>query len=138
MNRIKFYYRMFKTEFQFENYLLITTNECLQKQLSRFRLSSHHLEIEKGRHNGIIREVSEERLCKLFNPKAIESEYHFISCCPKYTVLCKRFNLYQVWPSLEKCNYIMKTNNKGKLINLMKYLKNAMILRNEELSVMQN
>ena len=33
-----FYYRMFKTEFQLKNYLLITTNECLQKQLSRFRL----------------------------------------------------------------------------------------------------
>ena len=82
-----FYYRMFKTEFQLENYLLITTNECLQKQLSRFRLSSHHLEIEKGRHNGIIRE---ERLCKLCNSKAVESEYHFISCCPKYTVFTQK------------------------------------------------
>ena len=109
--------------------------ECLQKQLSRFRRSSHHQEIEKGKHNGIIRE---ERLCKLCNSKAVESEYHFISCCPKYTVLLKRFNLYQAWPSLENFNYIMKTNNIGKLINLMKYLKNAMILRNEELSVMQN
>ena len=74
----------------------------------------------------------------LCNSKAVESEYHIISCCPKYTVLRKRFNLYQALASLEKNNYIMKTKNKVKLINLMKYLKNAMILRNEELSVIQN
>ena len=70
--------------------------------------------------------------------KAVESEYRFISCCPKYTILRKRFNLYQTWPSLEKINYIMKTKNKRKLINLMKDLKHAIILRNGELSVMQN
>ena len=43
MNQSKMnYFNMFKTEFKFENYLDIISNENLRIEMSRFRLASHH------------------------------------------------------------------------------------------------
>lgn len=63
------YYKEFKTNFEFEDYLSFINNISLRKQLSCMRLSSHALEIEVGRYNNINRE---NRICN-----TIESEYHF-------------------------------------------------------------
>ena len=49
-------------------------NEKFRKSYTRLRLSSHSLEIETGRYNGIDRI---NRLCKLRNKNVVESEYHF-------------------------------------------------------------
>jgi len=56
-----------------EPYLEIITNKRFRIALSRFRLSSHNLEIERGRYYNMDREI---RICKLCNLKAIENEYH--------------------------------------------------------------
>jgi hypothetical protein len=54
MNQSKlYYYRKFKCEFEYEKYLDIVTNEHQRKELSRFRLCSHLLEIGIGRFAGI-------------------------------------------------------------------------------------
>ena len=44
------YYRMFKHDFKYEIYLDSIASIKLRQQLSRFRLCSHSLDIETGRH----------------------------------------------------------------------------------------
>ncbi len=55
-------YCMFKTKFELEPYLHIIKQSKYRIALSKFRLSSHNLEIEQGRYYNIERA---ERKCKL-------------------------------------------------------------------------
>ena len=71
------------------NLHLKATKTLLQKKkykmvLTRFRLSSHELHIERGRYENIPRD---ERICQCCNMSQIESEYHFLFVCPLYTEL---------------------------------------------------
>lgn len=46
--------------------------------IARYRLSSHHLEVEEGRWKGVMRQ---DRVCRLCDSGSIENEYHvFIAC----------------------------------------------------------
>ena len=74
-----FYYAKVKNSFEYEEYLDKISNNTIRKYLTRFRLSSHNLEIELGRYHGIDRE---NRICKICNLNSIESEFHFLLCCP--------------------------------------------------------
>jgi hypothetical protein len=76
------YYRKYKTTFKYEKYLDLVSDDKLRKSLSCFRLCSHSLEIELGRYAGVNREA---RHCKICNNRSVESEYHFLLCCNKYT-----------------------------------------------------
>ena len=58
------YYKRFKREFGFENYLDFIKNDQLRILLTRFRLTSHNSEIEVGRYNNISRDF---RYCKMCN-----------------------------------------------------------------------
>ena len=74
-------YVLFKNEFCMENYLMYVKSSKLRKLLSKLRLSSHDLFIEKGRYTNIPRE---QRLCKFCNSGNIEDEKHFIIDCTLY------------------------------------------------------
>ena len=65
--------------------------------MSRFRLSSHNLEIETGRYNNIARE---NRICKFCNQNAIETEYHFLLCCSAYDQLRNKLCIRSSWPNI--------------------------------------
>ena len=67
-------YARFKHEFHRENYLDFIANKKYKVALTRFRLSSHDLRIERGRYENIARA---ERICKCCNMSMIENEYHF-------------------------------------------------------------
>ena len=76
--------------------------------LTRFRLSNHVLEIEKGRHCKPKLPV-EERICRICNNNTIEDEYHFICVCPAYQTLRQEyideggygyFRISGYWPKL--------------------------------------
>ena len=63
--------------------------------LSQFRLSSHDLEIERGRYADVDRDA---RICHFCNNNQIENEYHFLLICPLYRGLRKLYmkhNYYQ-------------------------------------------
>ena len=85
-------YKLFKTSFQTELYLHIF-NKNHRQALSRFRLSAHTLEIEKGRwtrkiNNGKwvkYKTPIEQRLCIFCNDKVVESESHVLMSCSKYS-----------------------------------------------------
>jgi hypothetical protein len=55
------YFRMYKNDFCFEEYLNIVDNSKLRRQLSILRLSSHTVEIATGRYIWVERNAT---LCK--------------------------------------------------------------------------
>ena len=68
-------YALFKFEFECETYLNAVRDRRYRNAISIFRLGSHNLEIEGGRHCNHKVPVS-ERLC--FRCKCIENEQHFL------------------------------------------------------------
>jgi hypothetical protein len=116
-------YCMFKHNFTFEKYLDCIKENKYRLALTKFRLSAHDLEIEKGRHNNIPRS---ERKCKNCNMKQIENEFHFILVCPKYRNLrLKYFKPYfNNWPSINKFEQLM-TGNLKTTYNIAKFIFSA-------------
>ena len=79
-------YKLFKHQFGYEPYLNHIKNVQLRKSLTRFRCSSHSLEIERGRYVG---RPEHERLCSVCN--VIEDEFHVVMFCPLYDELRNSF-----------------------------------------------
>ena len=82
-------YALFKFDFECETYLNVVRDRRYRNVIIKFRLSSHNLEIERGRHCNPKVPVS-ERLC--FRCHCIEDEQHFLVSCKLYEGL--RVDLY--------------------------------------------
>ena len=123
-----FYYSRFKSNFEISEYILKLDNDKSRQTFAKFRLSSHPLEIETGRLKNIPRE---NRLCKMCIFNQIESEYHFLLCCPKYSVIRTKYLGSIPWPCIGKFNSLMATSNKRTLIKVVNFLKEAFSLRKE-------
>lgn len=121
-------YARYKTSLTLEPYLDIIMNKKYKIVLSRFRLSSHTLEIERGRYHNIPRD---ERICKCCNLNTIESEYHFLLVCPLYLNLRRQYfkPYFCRWPTLNKFDNLMASTNRNTVINLSKYIYFANNLR---------
>ena len=76
-------YALFKTETGIENYLREIRNIKIRTQLTKFRLSDHHLPIEKGRRKGLDKLI---KFCPFCLDK-VEDEIHFLIKCPLYVHL---------------------------------------------------
>ena len=75
-------YKLFKRKSEFENYLDILPDRRQRKALTAFRISAHHLKIERGRYS---EQRLADRLCNICN--VLEDEIHFFCDCSKYTDL---------------------------------------------------
>ena len=78
---------LFKTDFCCESYMSLYIPQRLRSSLAKFRVGSHDLKIECGRHRNV---PTCERLCKLcltLNMNYVEDEYHVIMQCPFYDEL---------------------------------------------------
>ena len=76
-----YHFHKFKDVLQYEEYHNVIKSDHLRQLLTSSRLGSHKLEIEIGRIKNVRRNI---RICKMCNMNVIESEFHFIICCPKY------------------------------------------------------
>lgn len=74
-------YTKVKTSFGCEKYLKLIRNFELRRSICKFRVSSHHLQIELGRYQGIPRH---QRLCQQCSSGEVEDEIHFLFKCSKY------------------------------------------------------
>ena len=88
MNSLKDYpvlrsFILFKNDFRLENYLLCVRDFRIRKCIAQFRLSSHNLAIETGRHVKPKLPV-ELRLCKFCNLNVLEDECHHLLVCPRF------------------------------------------------------
>ena len=88
-------YGLIKTEVGMEGYLSEIPNPSRRQPLTRFRLSNHALNIEKGWHNNIPRDL---RYCP-FCPTRVETEIHFLLECNAY--VDERNQLLEPLPSIE-------------------------------------
>jgi len=73
-------YRLLKTDFRLEAYLLHVPSKRHRQAMARFRVSSHKLLIELGRHSRpyIPREA---RTCKFCEQRCLDDEIHFLMKC---------------------------------------------------------
>ena len=76
-------YKIFKTDIRLEPYLDHYLPKTLYCNIARFRLSSHNLKIELGRHKRPYVPAS-ERLCEKCNLNLVEDEHHCLMVCPKW------------------------------------------------------
>ena len=114
------YYCRFKKELIYESYLDTITNKKWLKLFASFRFSSHKLEIETGRFNGIHRD---DRHCKICSTPVVEDEFHFLLCCPQYEHVRRKHTGYILRPNT---NYFVKLMSSSKrkttLFSICKYL----------------
>ncbi len=125
-------YCKYKTQFHFEKYIDAIKNDVLRKQLSCFRLCSHKLEIEVGRYSGIARA---QRICKVCLCNQVESEYHFLLCCPVYSDLRRQCFGTISWPNIHTFINILSSNNSRTILKTAKYLRDAFKLRTEKIQI---
>ena len=74
-------FRTFKQDYCMEGYLLLSPNLKHMSTIARFRMSSHTLAIETGRH-AKPKIAKGERKCRYCNLDDVEDEKHFLLKCP--------------------------------------------------------
>ena len=74
-------YNICKNNFGLEKYLTIVNNFELRRSFTKLRTSSHRLQIELGRYQGVPRH---NRICTKCSSNVIEDELHFLFECSKY------------------------------------------------------
>ena len=114
-------YSLFKFEFNHEKYLDIINIDKYRIALTQFRISSHNLAIEKGRHENIPRQ---DRKCRNCTLNQIEDEYHFLMICPKFYHLRRLYfkPYFCRWPTLQKFQTLMTSINRKMLIDIAKFI----------------
>lgn len=65
-------------------HLRINLNHFLAKELTKYRLSGHRLEIEAGRWQKPTSKPIDQRICQKCELNTVENEHHFILICPEY------------------------------------------------------
>ena len=136
-------YAQFKHVIKFEPYLNMVKNIKHRIMLTKFRLSAHDLEIEKGRYNNKSIKAEERycKFCKSNNNLIVEDEFHFLMICPLYQ-LNRNLMIKQVcefFPNLTEINlkqqfvWLMSQENERCTIELSKFIANSMDLRSKEL-----
>ena len=112
----------------------------MRKLLSKFRLSSHDLEIETGSY-GNKSIPPEQRICKTCDLSLVEDEFHFLMICAKFSNL--RNSLFQdvnnINPNFSASMdadkliiWLMSQEDEQIILKLARFLKNATRIRNYE------
>ena len=91
-------------DFKYQEYLDVLNIMKYRKSLSRFRLSSHKLEVEIGRWAKPNKTPYQNRKCKVCN--VLEDEFHVLLECPLYTDLRKRYINKFFWTRLNMLKFI--------------------------------
>jgi len=76
--------------------------------VTRLKLSSHDLAIEKGRHQNIARQ---ERVCNNCTMNILETEYHYLLTCSKCYNLRTKYikKYYYTWPTIHKLTQLLSS-----------------------------
>ena len=128
-------YKLFKNCFQIEPYLLCVKTDKYRYALSKFRCSSHFLEIERARHQNAIPPIW-ERNCP-FCPMAVDDELHLLLFCTKNSKIREEFlkRVYEIRPEMatmqhnEKFYSIMSSTDSEILRLLSKFIFNSFKIR---------
>ena len=135
-NKLAFFRSVYKMNSR-PHYVDILTYRQDRAALAKLRLSSHNLEIERGRHFGV---EHNNRIYKYCDSNNVENETHFLWNCKCYEQ--ERESLYNKLSSIHKFNYklVNDVNTRSKLLlnsnsyNILKCLSKYI----EELSNKRN
>ena len=127
-------YALYKHSFEFEPYLKQISNARYRNALTKLRVSSHSLAIERGRHLGT---AIQERLCTVCN--VIEDEKHFLfECCTNEELrfifnsrVSQLYPQYQYLDSDQKLVFLFKIENEQLITWVGKFVYNSFCLREE-------
>ena len=86
-------YKIFKKDIRIEPYLYHDFPKSIYCNIARFRLSSHNLNIELGRHKRPF-VPAEERTCEKCNLNQVEDEFHCLMICEQFNAI--RNNLFDI------------------------------------------
>ena len=116
-------YIHYKTIFGLETYVNCVDLRKYKRYFINFRASSHTLNIEVGRHQGVPRE---QRLCNNCQ-SLIEDEYHFVLICPLYSEIRQRFipEKFTRYPTRLKFNILLASKSETLVRNISLYLYHA-------------
>ena len=116
-------YRIFKTEFSFEDYLLKLPYD-LMKNLLKLRLCNNRLPVNSNRFLGVPRG---ERLCTLCDMNEIGDDFHYIFRCKydTFTQLRNRYlkRYYLHHQNVLKYHELMNSKNNTTVMKLAKLVK---------------
>ena len=127
-------YAIFKHYFRFEPYLKQISNTRYKNAITKLRVSSHSLAIERGRHLGT---AIQERLCNVCN--VIEDKTHFLfECCINEELrfiynsrVSQLYPQYQYLDSNQKLVFLFEIENEQLITWVRKFLYNSFCLREE-------
>lgn len=114
-------YKIFKTKFGFEHYL-VSIEEKYKKYLVKFRTRNHRLPIETGRWRRIPRH---NRTCHLCHTD-VGDEYHYLMSCSHFSNLRKLYidRQYFLRPNVIKFSNLLNIKHPAKLRKLCTFIKN--------------
>ena len=121
-------------DFKFEKYIEIIQDIPPRITMTKFRISVHELNIEKGRHKGMKREYWHCQICKT---KAVENEEHLLLECNLYSnyrnKLSNIINRYdpkfRFFSDREKIRYLCASNENNIIIALAEFVQKALLER---------
>ena len=127
-------YAIFKHSFGFEPYPKQISNTRYKNALTKLRVSSHSLAIERGRHLGT---AIQEILCTVCN--VIEEEKHFLfECCINEELrfifnsrVSQLYPQYQYLDSDQKLVFLFEIENEQLITWVGKFVYNSFCLREE-------
>ena len=128
-------YSLFKFDFKLEPYLFHIKNNKYRNAMSRFRTSSHNLEIEKGRH-AHPKTPLDKRLCKTC--KVLEDEMHFLLHCSLYKTsreiligkVADQYPLFNELSHEDKFTFLLSYNDPQILTWTAKFIHDSLQTRN--------
>ena len=113
-------YRLFKTQFTLENYLL-KLPYTMKRNFCLFRTRNHHLPVEVGSWLNI--DIA-DRKCNLCE-KSLGDEFHYLLCCKELSVQRKQYirPYYYKQPNIIKFAELMNVSNIRELKRLCTFVK---------------
>ena len=108
----------------------------IRSNLSQFRLSSHQLQIEKGRHHKPKPIPADKRLCIYCKSDEVEDELHFLLFCSRYNEQRAKLFSYlkqQIpitgYTSDQIFSIVLSTHDIPQQRELGKFIQNALKIR---------
>ncbi len=127
-------YQTFKRKNEIEPYLSLIENSSDCANLTRLRISAHHLRIERGRYERVNGQTvpENERICLYCNMNAVENEFHMVIKCPLYehlrTPILKNLKLDNI-PEKQVFHTLMSAKTKEIATEFSRYVSECFNLR---------
>ena len=124
-NELYYNYRIFKYQFEFEQYLTILPAN-LAHLFTKFRTLNHKLPVQEGRFLNIVRN---ERLCMKCLKGEFGDEFHYMFCCDYFDDIRKEMlkKYYYKYPNTIKFRQLFSSHNKNTLLKLCNFVRNIMM-----------